>query len=162
MCRKKKIANSEEQKSVTYNSSIAILKLVLIGIAVLIGCVIAGILITQLIGWIVEGAIASISKEPSQNLHFGDFLGGAIGLTVGFVLDKICIDRINSVYAFRRFMSALDHELANIQCKEDGKSHIYIERKEKKEEVVFSASGKVETENLLKCTGVFNFVKELM
>ncbi len=154
----------QEPKPQEYDSSKQIRKLVFIGIAVLVGCVVTGIFITQAIGWLVEWLIGFLPDKIEPGLHFSDFLGGAIGLTVGFIFDKICIDRINRVYAFRRFMMALRHEFDNIQCKKDkdDKSHIYIERDDKTEEVKFDSSGKVITENLLECYGVFVPVKELI
>ncbi len=154
--------SSEVQNPAIYDSSKAICKLIFIGIAVLVGCVVVGILITQAIGWLVEWLIGYVPDEIEPGLHFVDFLGGAIGLSVGFVFDKICLERINCVYAFRRFMSALRHELNNIQCKTGDKSHIYIKRKDKIEDVEFGKDGEVLTKNLAECKGVFDPVKELI
>ncbi len=170
--------NTEKSTPVTYDSSKAICKLGLRGLAVLIACIVGGILITQAIGWLVElliGFIPDGIKQPdgkSTNLHFSDFLGGAIGLTVGFVFDKSCIDRINGIYTFRRFMLTLCNELDNIQRKDkDGKSHIYIKRPIKRqgkceeveyEEVQFSDEGEVINSNLSECEDVFVYVKELI
>lgn len=161
--------NSEKSTPVSYDSSKAICKLVLRGLAVLIACIVGGILITQAIGWLVElliGFIPDGIKQPdgkNTNLHFSDFLGGAIGLTVGFVLDKSCIDRINGIYTFRRFMSALCHELGNMQRKDgEGKSCIYIKRDGKYEKVQFNDKGEVSTSNVSECKEVLAYVNELI
>lgn len=89
--------------------------LVLIGCAVLPICIIAGILIVQKIGgWVIGWECLGID-DPSNNIYFTDFLGGALGFMVGFILDKFVIERINNVLHYKALMRVVMQELKNIQ-----------------------------------------------
>ena len=89
--------------------------LVLIGCAVLPICIIAGIWIVQKIGgWVIGWECLGID-DPSNNIYFTDFLGGALGFMVGFILDKFVIERINNVLHYKALMRVVRQELDNIQ-----------------------------------------------
>lgn len=89
--------------------------LVLIGCAVLPICIIAGIWIVQKIGgWVIGWECLGID-DPSNNIYFTDFLGGALGFMVGFILDKFVIERINNVLHYKALMRVVMQELNNIQ-----------------------------------------------
>ena len=84
--------------------------LVLIGCAVLPICIIAGIWIVQKIGgWVIGWECLGIDD---QNIYFTDFLGGALGFMVGFILDKFVIERINNVLHYKALMRVLSYELS--------------------------------------------------
>lgn len=89
--------------------------LVLIGCAVLPICIIAGIWIVQKIGgWVIGWECLGID-DSSNNIYFTDFLGGALGFMVGFILDKFVIERINNVLHYKALMRVVRQELKNIQ-----------------------------------------------
>ena len=89
--------------------------LVLIGCAVLPICIIAGIWIVQKIGgWVIGWECLGID-DPSNNIYFTDFLGGALGFMVGFILDKFVIERINNVLHYKALMRVVMQELNDIQ-----------------------------------------------
>lgn len=95
-----------------------IVKLLFIGFFSLIACVVIGIVFVQLIGWGVDCIIKGLHNNNwfvGKGNYVSDFLGGALGLTIGLVLDKICIDKINSVYQYRSFMRIIKHEIKNIK-----------------------------------------------
>ena len=86
--------------------------LVLIGCAVLPICIIAGIWIVQKIGgWVIGWECLGID-DSSNNIYFTDFLGGALGFMVGFILDKFVIERINNVLHYKALMRVLSYELS--------------------------------------------------
>lgn len=95
--------------------------LVLIGCAVLPICIIAGIWIVQKIGgWVIGWECLGID-DSSNNIYFTDFLGGALGFMVGFILDKFVIERINNVLHYKALMRVLSYELSldlNALCKQ--------------------------------------------
>lgn len=89
-----------------YHPNWAIFGLVIIGIVVLAACVTGGI-------WLAHGLSVAFEKWGACPSYFADFLGGALGLTVGFVLDKFCIEKIDHVFEYRRLMMTMNHELNN-------------------------------------------------
>ena len=94
--------------------------LVLIGCAVLPICIIAGIWIVQKIGgWVIGWECLGID-DPSNNIYFTDFLGGALGFMVGFILDKFVIERINNVLHYKALVRVVRQELNYIQNAAEG------------------------------------------
>lgn len=106
----------KKQKYISTNK--IILKLILIGLSSLIVCIALGIAFVQLLCWEIDGLLRFFQQ---QGIFFGmenyvsDFLGGAIGLTIGLFLDKICIEKINNVFQCRSFMRIIKHEMTNIK-----------------------------------------------
>ena len=89
-----------------YHPKWAIFGLVSIGIGILAICVVGGV-------WLAHGLGIAFDKWGAKSDYFTDFLGGALGLTVGFVLDKFCIEKINHVFEYKRLMMTINHELSN-------------------------------------------------
>lgn len=91
-----------------YHPECAIMGLIAIGLFVFIICVIGGI-------WLAHGLGAVFSKWGACPNYFSDFLGGALGLTIGFILDKICIEKIDQIFRYKKLMKIVRNELDNIQ-----------------------------------------------
>lgn len=79
-----------------------------IGLVALAVCIAAGIWITHELGVL-------FSNWGADSNYFSDFLGGALGLTVGFALDKLCIERINQVMKYRKLIKIVKNELVEIK-----------------------------------------------
>lgn len=154
---KKREKAKKDYGAITYNSTLAICFRVIIGIFLLVGCTVFGIALAQCIGMGCEKFILWITKADKFDNYFSDFLGGALGLTIGFMFDKICIEKINCVYKCRSFLSSVMHELDRIAQKDqNGKSKVTVvseqsvqigseDRKDKTKVVAveFNADGKI-------------------
>lgn len=104
--------NDNSKKIRKIHANWIIFLLVLIGCAVLPICIIAGIWIVQKIGgWVIGWECLGID-DSSNNIYFTDFLGGALGFMVGFILDKFVIERINNVLHYKALMRVLSYELS--------------------------------------------------
>ena len=112
-----------------------IAKLIVIGIFTLVACILIGIVLVQLICWLVDYMLEGLQNKNwciGMENYVSDFLGGAIGLTIGLLLDKICIDKINCVYQYQSFMRIIKHEMNNIKeiiadnCEAINKKNEYI------------------------------------
>ena len=93
-------------------------KLVVIGLLYLIGFTFAGIIIVQFIGWGIEELIGLVRAEWenfSMGNYVSDLLGGAIGLSIGLALDKICIEKYNNVNHYKALMRVVIQELNGIK-----------------------------------------------
>ncbi|MCM1295436.1 MAG: hypothetical protein NC311_07820 [Muribaculaceae bacterium] len=91
-----------------YHPNWIIAALIAIGIGSLAVCVIGGI-------WLSHGLGVAFKNWGACPDYFSDFLGGALGLTVGFVLDKFCIEKINHVFEYKKLMEIVKNELTNIK-----------------------------------------------
>lgn len=115
MCKSAK--DNGQQDSQAINIKRIKVKLVLIGLLYLIGFTFAGIIIVQLIGWGIEELIGLVHAEWenfSMGNYVSDLLGGAIGLSIGLALDKICIEKYNNVNHYKALMRVVIQELDNI------------------------------------------------
>lgn len=149
------------QSKETYSFRNAIIKLVFIGVAVFLGCTVVGVLISQLIGW---GLTSLWGKDGwfFENDYFSNFFGGAIGLVVGFILDTICIDKINNVSKCKNFIMSVKHELDGIysimtNTKQD---EVILQKQGKEVIIVFDANGDVLTD-ISGCSG-YKKIEELI
>ena len=92
--------------------------LIILGIISLFGSIILGIVLVQGLGWLVDLILEKINADTPDTLgmdnYVTDFLGGAVGLTVGFILDKICIEKINNIFHYKALMRVLLNELEHI------------------------------------------------
>ena len=86
--------------------------LIILRIISLFGSIILGIVLVQGLGWLVDLILEKINADTPN--YVSDFLGGAVGLTVGFILDKICIEKINNVFHYKALMRVLLNELEHI------------------------------------------------
>lgn len=93
------------------------------GVIVLAFCLLGGI-------WLAHGLGSLFDCWGAESNYFSDFLGGALGLTVGFILDKSCIEKINQVFKYKALMKIVKNELFNIK-----KIVFYKVEKEKKIEL---------------------------
>lgn len=94
--------------------------LIILGIISLFGSIILGIVLVQGLGWLVDLNLEKFNADTLGMANYvSDFLGGAVGLTVGFILDKICIDKINNVFHYKALMRVLLNELENINMVAD-------------------------------------------
>lgn len=118
--------NSQQKKSESssegpyINTKKIIVKLTIIGICSMIASVIIGIICVQLLGWGIDKLLNKLNEKDyfvGMSNYVSDFLGGALGLTIGLILDKICIDKINDVYRFKSFMRVIRHEITNDNTK---------------------------------------------
>ena len=105
--RKSEIKKEKERKK-KYHPIIIGLLLGLIGFVALAVCIVVGVWITHRLGAI----FSNLGAEPN---YFSDFLGGALGLTVGFVLDKLCIEQINQITKYSKLIKIVKNELENIK-----------------------------------------------
>ncbi len=89
--------------------------LIILGIISLFGSIILGIVLVQGLGWLVDLILKKINADALGMANYVyDFLGGAVGLTVGFILDKICIEKINNIFHYKALMRVLLNELEHI------------------------------------------------
>ena len=93
--------------------------LIILGIISLFGSIILGIVLVQGLGWWVDLILEKINEKINADTlsmanYVPDFLGGAVGLTVGFILDKICIEKINNIFHYKALMRVIMHEFNNI------------------------------------------------
>ena len=115
MCKSAK--DNGQQDSQAINIKRIKVKLVFIGLLYLIGFTFAGIIIVQFIGWGIEELIGLVHAEWenfSMGNYVSDLLGGAIGLSIGLALDKICIEKYNNVNHYKALMRVVIQELDNI------------------------------------------------
>ncbi len=92
-----------------YHPGRAILLLILIGFCSLLLGIAIGVM--PAIGC---GVVFDLLKIP--NRYYSDFLGGAVGLTVGFALDKLCIERINQISKYKKLIKIIKEELEHIEA----------------------------------------------
>lgn len=91
-----------------YHPNWAIVWLVVIGVGIFLLSILAGI-------WSAHGLGVLFNCWGACPNYFADFLGGALGLTLGFVLDKFCIERISHVLKYKKLMKIVLHELDKIK-----------------------------------------------
>lgn len=97
-----------EEKMKKYHPNWVIVGLVIRGLVVFSLSVLAGI-------WIAHGLGVGFKKWGACPNYFADFLGGALGLTLGFVLDKISIERISHVSKYKQLIKIVKKELDEIK-----------------------------------------------
>ena len=89
-----------------------IFKLVLLGCISLMVCIVLGVLCVQLLGWSIDKILTKYSdKLFGMSNYVSDFLGGALGLTTGLLLDKICIEKINNMYHYKALTRVILNEM---------------------------------------------------
>ena len=114
----KSAKDNGQQDSQAINIKRIKVKLVFIGLLYLIGFTFAGIIIVQFIGWGIEELIGLVHAERenfSMGNYVSDLLGGAIGLSIGLALDKICIEKYNNVNHYKALMRVVIQELDGIK-----------------------------------------------
>lgn len=82
--------------------------LVVGGFVILAVCVVAGV-------WIAHGLGVMFSKWRACSQYYSDFLGGALGLTVGFGLDKFFIEKWGQITKYNNLIKIIKQELKFIQ-----------------------------------------------
>lgn len=97
-----------EEKMKKYHPIWVIVGLIIRGLVVFSLSVLAGI-------WIAHGLGVGFKKWGACPNYFADFLGGALGLTLGFVLDKISIERISHVSKYMQLIKIVKKELYGIK-----------------------------------------------
>ena len=118
MCKSSKDNSQSDSQVTPINIKRIKGALVGIGLLYLIGFTLAGIIIVQFIGWGIEELIGLVRAEW-ENFRMGnyvsDLLGGAIGLSIGLALDKICIEKYNNVNHYKALMRVVIQELNGIK-----------------------------------------------
>ena len=118
MCKSSKDNSQSDSQVTPINIKRIKVKLVVIGLLYLIGFTFAGIIIVQFIGWGIEELIGLVRAEWenfSMGNYVSDLLGGAIGLSIGLALDKICIEKYNNVNHYKALMRVVIQELDGIK-----------------------------------------------
>lgn len=118
MCKSSKDNSQSDSQVTPINIKRIKVKLVVIGLLYLIGFTLAGIIIVQFIGWGIEELIGLVHAEWenfSMGNYVSDLLGGAIGLSIGLALDKICIEKYNNVNHYKALMRVVIQELNGIK-----------------------------------------------
>ena len=107
--------DSQKNDSKRIHADRIIFILIILGIISLFGSIILGIVLVQGLGWLVDLILEKINADTlGMDNYVPDFLGGAVGLTVGFILDKICIEKINNIFHYKALMRVIMHEFNNI------------------------------------------------
>jgi len=118
MAKEKQSTVGEEPKVKPYHPVLAIFLIGLIGLTIFSGLIVGGIFGVQLLGEKiamrnpVKNSDGTISP---RELYFLDFLGGALGIVLGFLADGLCIEKINMILKYNKFRKAIKHELENIK-----------------------------------------------
>lgn len=118
MCKSSKDNSQSDSQVTPINIKRIKGALVGIGLLYLIGFTLAGIIIVQFIGWGIEELIGLVHAEWenfSMGNYVSDLLGGAIGLSIGLALDKICIEKYNNVNHYKALMRVVIQELNGIK-----------------------------------------------
>lgn len=134
-----------------------IVALGVIGLAVLTFCVFFGSGIAHIIGKFLN------DKCKLCPNYFSDFLGGALGFTVGFILDKLCIEKINQVFKYKALMKIVKNELIKIKEIE----YLYEEKLEFNDDyldicntIVFSLSANIDRHNVMYVNKICKCIKD--
>lgn len=108
MCKKRKTSkdNKQSEKELTYHPNVIISFLVVIAIIAFCLCVLGGI-------WLSNGICCGLKNCEANPDYFSDFLGGAIGIVLGFIFDKMCIESISHIQHYKSLMRTINHELSN-------------------------------------------------